>query len=442
MGQEIVYCFKCSSRIVSADLDKGSAIQIGNRTCCAQCLPSVLSELPEAERERAMARLSKGDARPTRKTPRDGTEVPNARTPRGGSPIPSPSGRPAPSQTLLLAGIGGALVALIVIAFLVLGGGPKPDREVTLPKHGTPPVVPDKPVVSDREKTLQAAIDKARDAARAGVDIDAQIRLWDAAVAAAERTTHIEEVTRERALVQNRRKDAYAQELARLVDSIDGIVRGEEFKKALDLLASARKRHDHPDWTQPIDRKTEEIKKAEAEGVPFRQAADGDSLVCFEAEHFHAKADLMNHAWTLVSAPADFGGTGAMAILPNIGTGSLKDFATSSPRMDYRIRFEKAGKHFVWIRGCAESGTDDSIHVGLDGKDVKSSTAVSISIGTKWGWTSKIMGGGAAYVDIPSPGLHVVNIWMREDGAVVDRVVITTNPKYAPKDAGPPESSR
>ncbi len=226
------------------------------------------------------------------------------------------------------------------------------------------------------------------------------------------------------------------------MDSVDGVVRSDEYKKAVEALASARKRHDHPDWTQPIDRKTEALKKAETASVPFRQAADADGLVCIEAEHFSMKADLMDHAWTLVTAPAGFGGTGAMAILPNNGAGALKDFAMSSPRMDYRIKFEKAGKHFLWVRGCAESGSDDSIHLGLDGKDVKSATGFSITIGTKWGWTNRIMNAGAGWIDVPSPGLHVLNLWMREDGAIVDRIVITPNGKYVPKETGPPESSR
>jgi len=437
MGQEIVYCFKCSSRIVSADLDRGEAVLIGNRTCCGLCLPSVLSELPEAERDAALGRLSKTrieSVRPiSRRTPRGGTPVPSTSTPRGGTPTPGSGGGSGNRMPLVL---GAAVLALGVIVALI-SGGRKPAAPVAPPPAKADP--PRRPDVAPREEAAREALEKARDAARSGIDIDLQVRLWEEAVA---KSNGSAEAVRERDAVLLRRKEVYAQELARLMDSVDGVVRQEEYKQAGDALASARKRHDHAEWTQPIDLKLKEIRKAEADGAPFRQADGGDNLVCIEAEHLHAKADRMGHAWTPVAAPPGYGGSGAMAILPNKGTGSLKDFAVSSPRMDYRIRFERAGKHYLWIRGRGDTGTDDSIHVGLDGKDAKSSTGVSIPISATWGWMSRIMSGGAGWIDVPSPGLHVLNIWMREDGAVVDRFVLTTNAKFVPKGVGPPESPR
>jgi len=38
--------------------------------------------------------------------------------------------------------------------------------------------------------------------------------------------------------------------------------------------------------------------------------------------------------------------------------------------------------------------------------------------------------------------VHTINVWMREDGAVVDRFIITSDPKWSPKGNGPPESPR
>jgi hypothetical protein len=45
-------------------------------------------------------------------------------------------------------------------------------------------------------------------------------------------------------------------------------------------------------------------------------------------------------------------------------------------------------------------------------------------------------------VTIASPGLHSINLWMREDGAYVDRLLLTTNLAFTPTGAGPPESAR
>ncbi|NJM14463.1 MAG: carbohydrate-binding protein [Bacteroidales bacterium] len=45
-------------------------------------------------------------------------------------------------------------------------------------------------------------------------------------------------------------------------------------------------------------------------------------------------------------------------------------------------------------------------------------------------------------VDITSPGAHVLNIWMREDGSNIDKIVVTTNASYVPSGNGPSESPR
>lgn len=431
MGHEIVYCYWCSGRILGADFEKGAAILIGNHACCPQCLPKVLASLPNNQRETLLAELSKAAApRPTRNTPRSGTEISSTRTPRVGSPVPAPAERGKPP--MLLVGIGGAILVLVALIFLLRRDDP-PQKPVA--RNEEP-----RPQAHDREKIARDAVQKARDAARSGIDIDLQVRLWEEAVSKSERTPSTDEATQERSLILLRRKEVYAQELARLVDSVEGILRDDEVKKAIDALASARKRHDLPDWTAPIDRKIEDVKKLEAAGVPYRQSADGDGLICIEAERFHRKIDLGEHAWTVVTQPAGFTGVGAVAALPNKGMGWPKDFVTTSPRLDYRIQFARPGKHYLWLRGTAESGTDDSVHVGLDGKEVPSATAFTISTG-KWGWTRRTMSTANASIDATA-GLHTLNVWMREDGAIVDRILLTPDPKYVPKDAGPPETSR
>ncbi|MBI3858147.1 MAG: hypothetical protein HY293_20895 [Planctomycetes bacterium] len=437
MGHEIVYCYWCSGRILGADFEKGAAVLIGNHACCSQCLPKVMASLPDNQRETLLATLSKT---PSRHTPRGGTEIGSTRTPRTGNPVvpAPPAGRRAP---LPLVAIGAGVLVAAAVGLMFIGGGtreaPPERRDAALP-----PPPPVKPAVPDREKTARNAVVKARDAARAGIDIDLQVRLWDEAVSKSERTPSLDEATQERAAILVRRKEVYAQELTRLMDSVDGILRDDEFKKALDALASARKRHESPDWGPVIDRKIEEVKKTEAGGGAYRQGTDPDGIVCFEAERFHKKTDKADHAWTLVTAPPGFTGTGALSPLPNTNTGYSKDFENQSPRADYRVHFQTAGKYFVWIRGYAESGTDDSVHAGLDGKEVKSATAVTLSANKKWNWTTKTMAGAPAFLDVPSTGIHIVNLWMREDGAVIDRVVLTLNPKYSPKDPGPPESPR
>ena len=44
--------------------------------------------------------------------------------------------------------------------------------------------------------------------------------------------------------------------------------------------------------------------------------------------------------------------------------------------------------------------------------------------------------------DIPTPGVYTIGIGTREDGAFVDKFVITQNPGYTPTGTGPPATPR
>lgn len=420
MGQEILYCYWCSSRILGADIDKGAAVLIGNHACCPECLPKVLASMPANQRGTLQAMLDKApesSPRPARNTPR--------------APLPAvPAPKPRVPPPMIAIGGGVLLLGALALAFLS-GGDSKPEPVVNLPP---PPPTNPKPAVPEREKAAREAILKAHDAARAGIDIDLQVRLWDEAVALSERTPALEEASQRRSAILVRQKEVYAQELARLMDGVDALLRGDEQKKALDALASARKRHDSPTWGAPIDQKAEEIKKMEG---PYRPT---EELVCIEAERFHGKADQGEQAWTRVTEPKGFQGAAAMAASPNSGKNFVAKFAASSPRLDYRVHFPKSGTWYVWVRGWASDGTDDSVHLGLDGAEVKSTTAFVITI-KKWAWSKRSVGSPSASMEV-SAGAHVLNLWVREDGALVDRILLTTDSKYVPKDGGPPETSR
>lgn len=433
MGHEILYCYWCSSRILGAELDKGSAVLIGNHACCAACLPKVMAALPEKQRDSLLSALSKDAPKPPgRNTPRGGVEIPSNRTPRS-MPALQPGTRPLGP----ILGVVGAVLAGFALLFLWMGsGGGSDERPPAKPTETSPESRP------SAEQAARDAIGKAREAGRAGIDIDLQIRLWEEAVAKAERTSLRDEADRERADAIARRAEVYAQERARLFDNINTLVKEDDFKKALDILTAARSRRGSPDWAPEIDRKIEEVRKAEAASGPYQQSAGADGLICIEAERFHHKEAAAGHAWTPVSAPTGFSGLGAMAALPNKNTGFLTKFEGLSPRMDFRILFLKPGKYWIWVRGNADSGADDSVHIGLDGHEVRTASGFIVPGFKKWGWGNRTMANAVGTLEVGSAGLHTLNVWMREDGAIVDRIVLTLDPKFAPKDPGPPESSR
>ena len=104
-----------------------------------------------------------------------------------------------------------------------------------------------------------------------------------------------------------------------------------------------------------------------------------------------------------------------------------------SPRLDYHVLFEEAGPHYGWVRGNADSGDEDSVHVGLNGQAPAATQHIYPfePLGL-WVWTNENRDGETAVIDVPEPGLHAINVWMREDGFLLDRIVLTPDSDFAP----------
>jgi hypothetical protein len=61
---------------------------------------------------------------------------------------------------------------------------------------------------------------------------------------------------------------------------------------------------------------------------------------------------------------------------------------------------------------------------------------------TSWTWIGTNRSGGRATINVGSTGAHTVNVWMREDGVSIDKIVLTKSSSYVPSGAGPAQSSR
>ena len=182
---------------------------------------------------------------------------------------------------------------------------------------------------------------------------------------------------------------------------------------------------------------------------PLLQESGPDGIICVEAEHFDENTPRPPHTWELVTAPPGFTGTlsGGQAMqstptTPAGGAGFNTGYVENSPRLDYNVYFFKTGVHYVWVLAWGLDGNSDSLHSGLDGQEIATADRIG-GINTNHRWTN------TAYQDperimfeVDTPGLHTVNIWMREDGSVVDKILVTSNPNYTPTGDGPPESPR
>jgi len=93
----------------------------------------------------------------------------------------------------------------------------------------------------------------------------------------------------------------------------------------------------------------------------------------------------------------------------------------------------------VWVRGVADRSSANSVHVGLDGVETASSGNINFPISSTWVWTGGV---GVASIQVNTPGVHTINVWMREAGFRIDKLVVTTDAALLPSGAGPVESLR
>jgi fibronectin type 3 domain-containing protein len=173
----------------------------------------------------------------------------------------------------------------------------------------------------------------------------------------------------------------------------------------------------------------------------LQQDSGADGILSVETENYSTNVSQGNHSWAVDATPG-YSGAGAMASMPNSGTNINTGYTTTSPRLDFQINFTKTGTHYVWIRGrTGPNGVDDdSGHAGIDG--VANTTSDRMTFSSSWAWRNTTMDGPVATFYVTSPGVHTVNIWMREDGLIVDKLLLTSNASYVPSGTGPEESAR
>lgn len=169
---------------------------------------------------------------------------------------------------------------------------------------------------------------------------------------------------------------------------------------------------------------------------------ESSGQVVMEAESYNNKIARNSKDWTLQSAQAGYAGTGYLAALPNTGTTQNSAFTTSSPELVYTVKFTTTGTYHVWIRGFAPSVNDDSAHAGLDGVGPSSADRMT-SFPASWTWSRSTMDTATATLMITTPGIHTIHVWMREDGFLIDRLLLRTDGSAtAPSGTGPAESTR
>ncbi len=104
------------------------------------------------------------------------------------------------------------------------------------------------------------------------------------------------------------------------------------------------------------------------------------------------------------------------------------------PRLNYEIDFVNTGTYYVWVRMLGLNGTDDSIHVGLDGAPTTYGGLGMTDTHGTWHWEDRVAqdANRRVMVNVSSKGVHTLSVWMREDGTLVDKILLTKDPNEKP----------
>ena len=171
---------------------------------------------------------------------------------------------------------------------------------------------------------------------------------------------------------------------------------------------------------------------------PFQESS---GQVVMEAENSDAKISRNSKDWTLLTTTTGYSGSGYLQVLPNTGVVTDTGYTTTTPELQYRINFTTTGTYYTWIRGRGPTTNDDSIHAGIDGTAPSSAKGIT-GFPNSWTWSRSITGGVATIV-IGTTGIHTFNLWMREDGFIVDKILLRKDSSStAPSGTGPAESLR
>lgn len=180
----------------------------------------------------------------------------------------------------------------------------------------------------------------------------------------------------------------------------------------------------------------------------FLQQNDATGLVVMEAENYTEMVTPVSTYWDTTSFPPGYSGTCAVQTFP-AGENrhkQLSDAQLNAPYLTYPVYFVKAEPLFVWIRASHTDGYDDSAWFGLDdsieGEAPIQFTTDEQQYQNEWYWISHLMtsSNDRAILDVPSVGLHVFKLYMREPSFKADKILLTTDETYTPTDVGPAET--
>jgi hypothetical protein len=164
---------------------------------------------------------------------------------------------------------------------------------------------------------------------------------------------------------------------------------------------------------------------------------ENDGQVVIEAENYAEKNIGGDIFWKDVSDDLSMG-LGYVKALPDDG---LVIDGVNSPQLRYAVNFNSTGNYYLWIKARGENNEATSLHYGIDGQMVSLQSQYMISqVSRDFQWSSQNSDGSQPFIKIESAGQHMIDLWMREDGIQVDRLLLAKDSAYTPVVDEPVES--
>lgn len=153
-----------------------------------------------------------------------------------------------------------------------------------------------------------------------------------------------------------------------------------------------------------------------------------------EAEHYDRSTSGSGSAsglnWFLSTSRSGYEGSGYMT---TSNTGVNVGHNSNGPQLEYDINFTQTGTYYVWARLNSDNSSSNSVHFGLDGTPVTfQAQGFSNSNYDVWDWHDELSNGHAVTIDVSTPGIHTLNMWMREDGTAVDKIMVVQDSSRTP----------
>ncbi len=194
-----------------------------------------------------------------------------------------------------------------------------------------------------------------------------------------------------------------------------------------------------------------------------------DGLLVIEAEHFYKQGNTEHRKWYLTNKdtapdfPCDAddphvegaSGSAYIEVLPDtrhnhdhkmVRGENFTDKPGAIATLHYKTYFNTPGRYYIWLRIYSSNSEDDAVHVGFDGEWPETSIRWRSTINDKWGWSKKRRyppsnppkhGSLIAYIEVDKAGEKDLQISMREDGAELDKILLTLDENYTPEGQGP-----